>query len=317
MNMFGEKMRNYWLPILLAAICAVNVGSCSAGIKSDTNSGAATVENSETPVPGEGGTGKGDIDKSIRKIDFKNFSYEPFCAGDEITKVTVKNGEYSKETKEEDYTDRFYFNIFDVTYGDVDADNKEDAIILSNCNTGGTGQFSEGFVYTLKAGKPALLARFEGGDRAYGGLRGAKVENGLLVVERNDVGEAGGACCPEFSITTKYKWNGKELQTSGAEVRKELYPEEKVSFAKGTSKTTINVTVEDIKRYSLGARAGQTLTVSTNTDNVTVALTEGDANVTEGMNGFSARLKENGKYVIQVQNNAEKPAPVILTIEIK
>lgn len=181
MNMFGEKMRNYWLPMLLAAICAVNVSSCSAGTKSDTNSGAATVENSAAPIPGEGGTGKGDIDKAIRKIDFKNFTYEPFCAGDETTKVTVKNGEYSKETKEEDYTDRFYFNVFDVSYGDVDADNKEEAIILTNCNTGGTGQFTEGLVYTLKAGKAALLTRFEGGDRAYGGLRSAKVENLSLI----------------------------------------------------------------------------------------------------------------------------------------
>ena len=309
-------MRNYWLPLLLVVICAASAGSCSAGTKSETNSPPSKTENSEIPITGEGGTGKGDVDKAIRKIDFKNFAYEPYCAGEEPAKVTVKNGEYSKETKEDDYTDRFYFNILDITYGDVDADNKEEAIILTNCNTGGTGQFTEGFVYTLKADKAALLTRFEGGDRAYGGLRSAKVENGLLVVERNDVGEEGGACCPEFSVTTKYKWNGKELQTSGAEVRKELYPEEKVSFAKGASKTTINVTVDEIKRYSLGARAGQTLTVSTNTDSVTVSLITGDANVTEGMNGFSARLKENGKYVIQLQNIAEKPAAVTVTIEI-
>src|SRR5829696_8441370 len=146
----------------------------------------------------------------IRSVDFKNFTYEPHCAGEETQKLTVKNGEYSFEKQMQDYVDRLHFNIFSITYGDVDGDRSEEAIILSSCNTGGTGNFSEGFVYKLRNSKPVLIARIKGGDRAYGGLRTAVVTNGLLAIDRNDPGENGANCCPEFIETQKYKMtNGK------------------------------------------------------------------------------------------------------------
>jgi hypothetical protein len=307
-------MKSIWLSSSLLVICLFSVGACSAA-KTSTDNTAKT--DAETTSGGAGGSAKMDIDQSIRKVDFKNFTYEPYCAGDETEKVTVKNSEFSKETKQEEYTDHFWFKVEPASYGDLNGDNSEEAVIVSFCNTGGTGDFSEGFVFTMKGGKPTLLSRFEGGDRAYGGLRSAKVENGLLVVDRNDVGEAGGACCPEFSVTTKYKWTGKELEKSGAEARKALYPEEPVKFAKGATKAVIKVTVDDIKRYSLGARAGQTLTVTSDSSNVTVSLNQGEADVTDGTNIITAKLKESGNFVVQVQNIAEKPTPVTLTFEIR
>jgi hypothetical protein len=313
-------MKLGYIKILAISICLSGTISCAAARTQNDNS-AANNSTVESAAPQEGGaSGKTDLDKAIRKTDFKNgFTYEPFCAGEETTKVTVKDGEYSKETKDKDsdYVDHFYFNVLDVAYGDVDNDNKEDAIVITSCNTGGTGQFSEGFIYTLKNGKPTLLDRIAGGDRAEGGLRGAKMENGLLVVERNGAGEGGGLCCPEFLVTTKYKWNGKALAQSGAETQKPLYPEERVNFAKGTAKTTIKGTVEEIKRYVLGARKGQTLIVSVNTDKVTVGLSKGDADVTDGTNSFSAKLNENGDFAVQVQNLGDKPMEFTLTIEIR
>lgn len=304
------------IKIILLSICIAVAGSCHAtGTQSSADN--ANISAAENAGAERGGSAASpDLDKSIRKVDFKNFTYEPFCAGDEPEKVTVKNGEYSKETQQEDYTERFYFNVFDVSYGDVDADNKEEAIVMTNCNTGGTGQFTEGFVFTLKDGKPVVMDRIEGGDRAYGGLRGAKMENGLLVVERNGEGEEGGACCPEFVVTTKYKWNGKKLEQSGKESKRPLYPEERVRFAKGASKTTIKVRVDEIKRYIIGAGAGQTLSVSVNTNMISLSLDKGEADVTEGKNGFTALLKASGDYVIQLQNINDKPTDATLTIEI-
>ncbi len=304
------------IKIILLSICLAVTGSCSAAGtgNSDVNANAANTENAEA---GKGAAAAADMDRSIRKVDFKNFTYEPHCAGEEAEKVTVKNGEYSKETQEEDYTDRFYFNVYDVTYGDVDADNKEDAIILTNCNTGGTGQFTEGFVYTMKDGKPALMDRIEGGDRAYGGLRGANVQYGFVNVERNGEGESGASCCPEFVITTKYKWDGRALAQWGAETKRPLYPPQRVNFPKGATKTVLKVKVDEIKRYILGAGAGQTLSVSVNTNMVTVSLDQGEADITEGTNSFTAVLKEKGDYVIQLQNINDKPTEVTLTIEIR
>src|SRR5436190_22650111 len=66
-------------------------------------------------------------ESDIRKGDFKNFTYLPHCAGEETQKLTVKNGEYSMEKKMQDYVDRLYFNIFAVSYGDLDGDKSDEA----------------------------------------------------------------------------------------------------------------------------------------------------------------------------------------------
>jgi hypothetical protein len=219
--------------------------------------------------------------------------------GEDTQKITVKKGEYSLEKGD----DRLYFTVMDISYGDVNGDQNEEAIILTSCNTGGTGQFSEGFVYGLKDGKPELLARIEGGDRAYGGLRKARVENGLLVVERNDAGENGASCCPEFVITTKYKLEGKNLKQIG-----------------GASQATLNVKLtneDDTKRFSLGAQAGQALSAFSNSKDVSFTLVKGEANIIKDGESLDVVLKESGEFVIQVQKISDKPVNASVTIEIR
>lgn len=253
----------------------------------------------------------------IHSVDFKNFTYAPFCVGDEAENVTVKDGEFSRETQEDGYVDRFYFNVFDVSYGDLNADGRDEAIILTSCNTGGTGNFSEGFIYKMTAGKPVLAARIPGGDRAYGGLHAARVENGLLVVESNDVGEMGGACCPEFRITTRYKLVGSKIIQQGAAKRAELYLSTRVTFARGSSGTTMKIRIDDndLKRFVVGAKGGQTLDVFVNSDKASLRILE-EAEVTDGVNTLRARLPKNGDYTIEVQNLDDKPIDVTLNIRI-
>jgi hypothetical protein len=255
----------------------------------------------------------------IHQVNFKNFTYHPYCADEEPEKIRVKNGGFSKETKYEDFTDHFSFNIFSVTYGDLTGDQKDEAVILSVCNTGGTGNFSEGFIYTIKAGKPALLARIPGGDRAIGGLREAKVENGVLVVERNDPERNQASCCSEYAETIKYRLNGSNLNLIGKPLSRELYLSQRVTFPKGAAKTTIKVEVEEIKRFRIGARAGQTLTVSfksPNAENISLSVVEGDAETSESENPLIAKLNKTGDYIIQVQNTYKLSSEVTLTIEI-
>jgi hypothetical protein len=253
----------------------------------------------------------------IHSVDFKNFTYAPFCISDEAENVTVKDGEFSRETQEDGYVDRYYFSVFGISYGDLNGDGRDEAVVLASCNTGGTGNFSEGFVYKMAAGKPVLAARIPGGDRAYGGLHAARVENGLLVVESNDVGAMGGACCPEFRITTRYKLVGGKIVQQGAARRAELYPSTRVTFARGTSGTTMKVRIDanDLKRFVVGARAGQTLDVSVNSDKASIRIIE-EADVTEGANSLRARLSKNGDYTIEVQNLDEYPIEVTLNVRI-
>jgi hypothetical protein len=254
----------------------------------------------------------------IHRVDFKNFTYHPHCASEDTQTVRVKNGEYSKETQMDGYVDHFYFNVFDVAYGDLNGDSKDEAVVLTSCNTGGTGNFTEGFVFMMKAGKPALIANIPGGDRADGGLRRAWITGNILTIDANYMGEEGGACCPEYAETTNYMLIGTKLEQQGEPVRRSLYPVERVKFDRGTSGTTFKVRIpfEEGKRYAVGARAGQTLTVSVDTDKAAIRLL-GDMPAKAGTNNVTARLPRNGDYTVEIQNDAETEIEVTVSIKIK
>ena len=264
------------------------------------------------------GTIEGFGQAGIRSIDFKNFTYNAHCIGETPSDVTVSNGEFSEEKQQEGYVDRFYFHVFDIAYGDLNADRQDEAIVLAVCNTGGTGNFSEGFVFSMRRGKAVLVGRIPGGDRAYGGLRTTRVERGLLVVDSNDVGEMGGACCPEIIVTTKYRLTGGKLIKSGPESRRPIYPTERVTFDRGMSGKTFRTTVGsgEGKRFIVGARANQSLTVSVDNENVQLRLLE-DARVTEGINNFLAKLPKTGDYTVEIRNDAETTVTVTVNIKIQ
>ena len=307
--------------VLATAAAAVITIVASCSVFKNAANGAVVSQNSstnETTSQPEAASGRATTNQDIRKVDFRNFTYEPGCAYDDNKKVTVKNGEFSYEKPADGYTDRFYFKVFEISYGDLNNDNSEEAVVLTVCNTGGTGNFSEGFIYTLKDGKPALFANVPGGDRADGGLRTAKVDNGQLVVESNDPGETGGACCPEFILTTRYDVTSGKLKQIGKVDRRGVFPTERVKFDKGTTGTIIkvNIPANEGKRYIVGVRAAQVLDVSVNTDKASVRLLE-DAETTENTNGFSATLTKNGDFTIEVSNFDDKPIEVALNIRIR
>jgi hypothetical protein len=253
----------------------------------------------------------------IRKVDFKNFTYSAHCLGEAPQNIRVKNGEFSKETQEDGYVDRFHFRVFSVSYGDLNADGQDDAVTLTVCNTGGTGNFSEGMVYSMKGGKPSLIARIPGGDRANGGLRAARVDRGLLVVESNEEGEQGGACCPEFIITTKYKVVGGKLQQQGKPLKEPIDRAERVSFGKGKSATTFKAFVPggDGKKFVVGARAGQTLVVSVSGVRAKARLVT-SAEHNESDSGFGSLLPNNGDYIFEVANDSATEDEVTVTVRI-
>lgn len=254
----------------------------------------------------------------IRKVDFKNFTYEVFdLSGENKTKITVKNGEFLRD--EED--DKYFFNVMDVVYGDIDGDKKEEAIVTTIVNTGGTGNFSSGQIYTMKNGKPVVLTEFEGGDRAYGGLVGVKVADGILSVERYSPGENGGACCAELIETTRYKWNGKELVQTGETESREIYPASRIAFEKGASSSVFKLKLPntEVKRFKIGARKGQILTVTTDAkpaSDVSFRLVSGDGEETETGGRLVVKLNASGDYVFEISNFSEKDLNVSVTVKI-
>ena len=147
-------------------------------------------------------------------MDFKNnFTYTPYCTE---TPLRVRKGEYTRDKGD----DKVFFTVQNITYGDLTGDGIEEAVVQTVCNTGGTGQFSHAFIYTLRGGKPAMLTQIEGGDRASGGIHALAVKNGLLVAEFYAVSDEGGSCCPEFIDTDTYRYKGGKLVKVGKTVRR-------------------------------------------------------------------------------------------------
>lgn len=143
----------------------------------------------------------------VRQFDFRNFTYEPYCVRGPY-KITVKNGRHFEESgKVSDYRSlRFTMRV--ETYGDIDGDGREEAVITGVCNEGGEN-YSEGFVYTMKQDQPVLLTRIEGGAMALNGIRSITVREGIVTVDRFE------GCCREFAAKTKYKWDGTDLVQVG------------------------------------------------------------------------------------------------------
>jgi hypothetical protein len=154
----------------------------------------------------------------IHAVDFRNFTYPALCAqGTGLADgVPVRDGEYARTQGEEP----FDFRVFAVSFGDLTGDGRDEAAVAASCNTGGTGQFSEGMVFAMRDGRPELIARVEGGDRAYGGIAGLAIERGQLVVERYATDDDGPACCPRYIDTTRLRWDGARLVPEDGTVRR-------------------------------------------------------------------------------------------------
>ncbi len=157
----------------------------------------------------------------IHQIDFKNnFAYRPWCLrpgdrNDEVDQWQLSNQGESVVVTNGVFQDsnQLDFRVCDISYGDLIGDDTDEAIVVTVCNTGGTGNFSEGYIYGMQAGKPRLLAVIPGGDRAYGGIAKATVEKGLLRVERH--GTSGPAPFPEWIETRNYRLQGSQLKQVG------------------------------------------------------------------------------------------------------
>ncbi len=109
-------------------------------------------------------------------------------------------------------------HIRGVTFGDIDSDGQEEALLVVSTNLGGAGTTIYGYIFGLDKGSPVLRATIEGGDRGEGGIESMKVEDGHVVVRRFAVSTSdlnGGACCPNRIEIERWRWVGNELVQVG------------------------------------------------------------------------------------------------------
>lgn len=114
-------------------------------------------------------------------------------------------------------------------YLDATGDGFDEAIVILKIETTGNAIPQIVYVYEWKDDKPELLWHFRTGDRADGGLKDIRTENGQLVVElfgqdryllgEVETGKITGdeeqLCCPTHFTRTVYKWNGKNFLRQG------------------------------------------------------------------------------------------------------
>jgi len=177
-------------------------------------------------------------------FDFKNHTYElprGWQNPDGTTEITLVNGKVAPveaattedmdpETKAAVKAERRIGMSYVTTkYFDITGDGQDEALVILKIETAGSAIPQLVYVFTWKDGKPELIWPFRTGDRADGGLKDLRAENGELVVElygrdrfllgQTETGKITGdeeqLCCPTSFTRSRYKWNGKNFLMQG------------------------------------------------------------------------------------------------------
>lgn len=181
---------------------------------------------------------------NIRKVDFKNFTYQSSFCYDNLKEeglsnnITVSNGEFSMGNA--------YFHITtgnafskspsqDIIYGDLTGDSREEAIVIAQCGWSGANFcHKEVFIYALKDGTVKLVTTIDDGKvmkdfkssypisgnsftNTYWGIEKLNVIKGMLEVHA--LVDGCHACVHSTAIMT-YKLQGKTLGLVGKPKKK-------------------------------------------------------------------------------------------------
>lgn len=166
-------------------------------------------------------------DAAIAKFDFKNYTY-PLprgWQGNGETELEIENG-IAPMSQEEKQIGLSYVT---TKFIDTTGDGQDEAVVVLKVVTAGSAIPQIVYVFTWKNNAPELIWYFRTGDRADGGLKDLRAENGDFLIElygqdrfilgETETGKITGdeeqLCCPPFFTRTAYKWNGKNFQMQG------------------------------------------------------------------------------------------------------
>lgn len=149
---------------------------------------------------------------SIRKVDFRNFTYRPnICAGN-LAKEGLHDPIQLRDGKS--HSTRYFYDIGNVLFGDFTGDGVEDAAVHILCGLqDGNWSLDEIHFFALEAGNAREFAsinrndferdyarQFPGGSLWYDTRVGAASGN-----LRVSVPAEGPHCCPEYEVTLQYR----------------------------------------------------------------------------------------------------------------
>ena len=161
----------------------------------------------------------------IGKLDFTNYTY-PFPRGWQDVgsrEFTLENGKRPMSA------DKIGMSYLTTKFFDVTGDGEDEAFVILKVDTAGSAIPQIVYIFTMKDGEPQIIWYFRTGDRADGGLKDFRPENGDLVIElfgqdRYLIGEGETLkitgdeeqiCCPTHFTRTAYKWNNDKFSMQG------------------------------------------------------------------------------------------------------
>ncbi len=98
---------------------------------------------------------------------------------------------------------------------DLDGDGTIEWMAIVVCRPGGSGTFDALYAFHAEGEGYAVFTQVLGGDRADGGIDGARLEDGYLVLERNS-GTDEGLCCPTHVSTERWRLEGRAFHQVSA-----------------------------------------------------------------------------------------------------
>ncbi len=232
--------------LLFASACSRSTETQPDAVHAEPSTPAAVAEPSPSPSPDIPNLQAELLDDRhkttatpLGSFDFKNFTY-PLPRGwqnpdgTDLTLVDGRRMPVSKfinddmedeEKAEARATRRIGMSYVTTKYFDVTGDGQDEAIVILKVETTGNAIPQLVYIYEWKDGKPDLIWNFRTGDRADGGLKDMRVENGEFVLElygqdrfllgETETGKITGdeeqLCCPLFFTRTFYKWNGRNF----------------------------------------------------------------------------------------------------------
>lgn len=125
--------------------------------------------------------------------------------------VTLTNGEYTNTAFDPAGTGSPIYDtrMEAVTFGDMNADGQEDAVIELRTNTGGTGRFVELALVLNAEGQPQYTTSVAIGDRTV--VRALSIADAILVADLITHAESDPLCCPTLEVTLKFKFQDGKL----------------------------------------------------------------------------------------------------------
>jgi hypothetical protein len=186
----------------------------------------------------------------LGNFDFKNFTY-PLPRGwqnpdgADITLVdgrvvpvslAVNENMSDEERIERKSARRIGMSFVTVKYFDMTGDGNDEAIVVLKIETAGNAIPQVVYIYEWKDDKPELIWNFRTGDRADGGLKDIRPDNGEFTIElfgqdrfilgEVETGKVTGdeeqLCCPTYFTRSFYKWNGSTFLREGKRFTYEL-----------------------------------------------------------------------------------------------